>query len=218
MTGIFLFIADGALREAILEQIKASKLGEPQIVETGPALLKLTEGESSGVIIIDTSADKKIASLVQTLGERSPRPTILLLGAALEDDLEGASETFVKPLRLGHLIARLRYYLETAPLLRDRIIEFGPYRLEPQNRRIIAANNLEPIRLTEKETALLVFLARSPEPVTRRDLLAAVWGYDERIDTHTLETHVYQLRRKLDSGESFLVNEMGAYRLARGND
>jgi DNA-binding response OmpR family regulator len=58
---------------------------------------------------------------------------------------------------------------------------------------------------------LLVFLAAQPQPVTRRDILAGVWGYDERIDTHTLETHIYQLRRKLDG--DWLVNEAGAYRL-----
>ena len=70
--------------------------------------------------------------------------------------------------------------------------------------------------LTEKETALLVFLGHSHEPVTRRDILAAVWGYDENIDTHTLETHIYQLRRKLDGkDENWLINEAGAYRLAR---
>jgi DNA-binding response OmpR family regulator len=116
---------------------------------------------------------------------------------------------------LGHLATRLRYYLETAPLLRDRVIAFGPHRLEPQNRRILRGDETEAIRLTEKETALLVFLAQSKEPATRKDILASVWGYDERIDTHTLETHIYQLRRKLDSsGENWLINEAGTYRLA----
>ena len=136
------------------------------------------------------------------------------------DEVEGVTETFAKPVRLGHLLTRVRYYLETAPLLRDRAIAFGPWRLEPQNRRLTRDNDAEPVRLTEKETALLVYLAQSKEPATRRDILANVWGYDERIDTHTLETHIYQLRRKLEGGgkeggENWLVFEDGAYHLAR---
>jgi len=94
-------------------------------------------------------------------------------------------------------------------------VTFGPYRLESQNRRVLRDNEADPIRLTEKETALLVYLAQNKTPSTRQDILANVWGYDERIDTHTLETHIYQLRRKLDrEGENWLLSEAGAYRLA----
>jgi len=74
------------------------------------------------------------------------------------------------------------------------------------------------IRLTEKETAILEYLGHSTDPVTREELLGAIWGYDARIDTHTLETHIYQLRRKLDpeaKGLDLLVNEQSAYRLNR---
>ncbi|MDR3425719.1 MAG: response regulator transcription factor [Alphaproteobacteria bacterium] len=211
MPSIFLLISDTSLREAVVEQIKAAKLGEPRVVDPVEA------GASDVVIIDDSEGGNKTAALLRSLAAHSEKPVILLLGGG--DDCEGATETFAKPLRLGHLIARLRYYLETAPLLRPSVIVFGPYRLEPENRRVFCENSAEPIRLTEKETALLVFLAQSPKPATRRDILAAVWGYDERIDTHTLETHIYQLRRKLDNrGENWLVNEAGVYRLARGQD
>jgi DNA-binding response OmpR family regulator len=97
-------------------------------------------------------------------------------------------------------------------------VVIGVYRLEPQNRQMIQTENGTVIRLTEKETALLDYLAQSTAPVTREELLAAIWGYDGRIDTHTLETHIYQLRRKLDpeeKGDDLLVNEGGSYRLKR---
>ena len=120
------------------------------------------------------------------------------------------------PLRLGHLLARLRYHLEVAPRLRTATLVCGPYRFDPQNRLLTVADTGTIIRLTEKESSLLEFIGDSAVPVAREEILAALWGYDARIDTHTLETHVYQLRRKLDTdprGAGLLVNEQGAYRL-----
>jgi DNA-binding response OmpR family regulator len=221
MTGIFFHILDAPLREALLEQVAASKLGVARIADTLPALLKQTEGISPCVIVIDMGAqDKKLAAALREMHQRQDRPATLALGDG--GDNENVTESFTKPLRLGHLIARIRYYLETAPLLRDKPFSFGPYRLEPQNRCVASMRDNEIIRLTEKETALLSFLARTPQPASRRDILAEVWGYDERIDTHTLETHIYQLRRKLDNGkeggENWLIFESGAYRLARGQE
>jgi DNA-binding response OmpR family regulator len=216
MPALFLLIPDAALREAVVEQLAAAKIGEARLVDTLQAFLKQVEGGMSCILVVDEAAyDKKNAALLCGLESAPEKPVLLLLGSG--DDAEGLNETFAKPLRLGHLLARLRYYMETAPLLRDRSVCFGSYRLEPQNRRVFGAKEAEPIRLTEKETALLVFLAQNKEPATRRDILAAVWGYDERIDTHTLETHIYQLRRKLADGEeNWLVSESGTYRLARG--
>ena len=106
------------------------------------------------------------------------------------------------------------FIFEIAPRLRATPLTFGPYRLEPQNRRLSIAGTETVIRLTEKETALLEYLGHRKAPVPREELLAAIWGYDGRIDTHTLETHIYQLRRKLDAegkGADLLRNENGAY-------
>ncbi len=206
-----------ALREAVVEQIMAAKMGQPRLVDTAQACLKQLEECSDAVIVADNiGTEKDIAALLAAFKDKEERLALFVLG---DEDSDGVTESFAKPFRLGHLLARLRYYLETAPLLRDRAVFFGAYRLEPKSRHVIYKDNPESIRLTEKETALLVFLARCTEPVTRRDILAGVWGYDEKIDTHTLETHIYQLRRKLDqSGDNWLINEAGAYRLVRGQD
>ena len=214
MASLFLLIPDPALCDAVAEQIKAALAQEAQIIAQPQNWLKQYEATNHDIVIIDNPAnDKKIAALLDGLGSETEKPVILTLGGA--EDAEHVTENFAKPFRLGHLISRLRYYVETAPLLRTTIVIFGPYRLEPQNRRIIREDQTDPIRLTEKETALLVFLGRNEKPATRQDILAAVWGYDERIDTHTLETHIYQLRRKLGGDDEWLINEAGAYRLAR---
>ncbi|MFA5040368.1 MAG: winged helix-turn-helix domain-containing protein [Bdellovibrionales bacterium] len=214
MPDIYIHIPDISLREAVVEQIKAAQLGDPRIIDSSLAALKQENEEKPNIVIVDSfETDEKTEALIRALNNNPGNPTIVLLGGT--DDIEGVTETLSKPLRLGHLVARIKYFLETAPLLRVAAVMFGPYRLEPQNRRILRNGEPEPIRLTEKETALLIYLARNKTPVTRKDVLADVWGYDEQIDTHTLETHIYQLRRKLDKdGENWLVNEAGTYRLA----
>jgi DNA-binding response OmpR family regulator len=214
MPELYVLIPDSELRDAAIEQIKAAKLGNPRVIASALAVLKPADDKAPDVLIVDDPGSKnETEELIKVLEEGAGKPIILMLGGAA--DIPGVTETFSKPFRLGHLMARLKYYLETAPLLRDRIVAFGPYRLEPQNRRVLREKEADPIRLTEKETALLVFLAQNKEPATRQDILANVWGYDERIDTHTLETHIYQLRRKLDKeGECWLINDAGIYRLA----
>ena len=74
------------------------------------------------------------------------------------------------------------------------------------------------IRLTEKETNILKYLYRAGEkPVSREELLAEVWGYNAGVTTHTLETHVYRLRQKIETDPAnakLLLTEAGGYRLA----
>jgi DNA-binding response OmpR family regulator len=206
---IFLLIPDTALREAVSEQIKAAKLCAPRAIDQAQ---DIPDGLLSPVVVIDAQASgKKTEALAQSFCDHLEKPILLVLGGGEEG--ENVTETFSKPFRLGHLVSRLRYYLEEAPLLRDCVLTFGPYRLEPQNRRVLREDEA-PVRLTEKETSLLVFLAQNKGPASRSELLASVWGYDERIDTHTLETHIYQLRKKLDrDGENWLVSDQGFYRL-----
>jgi DNA-binding response OmpR family regulator len=73
------------------------------------------------------------------------------------------------------------------------------------------------VRLTEKETAILKYLYRAGAKVVNREtLLSEVWGYNSGVTTHTLETHVYRLRQKMERDPSaavILVTEPGGYRL-----
>jgi len=196
---IALIIRNEPLRDAILEQtavcgMNARVFEKPQDIS-----------DDRIAITDDVSCLKEIESTGRA-------PYVLFIGE--NDEEHSASETFQTPFRLGHLMSRLRYYSEVAPLLRNRVIKFGPYSLSPQSRHITRDSNPEPIKLTEKETALLVFLSEKKEGATRGEILASVWGYDDRIDTRTLETHVYQLRRKLDAdGENWITLMSGTYKL-----
>jgi len=213
MPDLFLFIPDSSLCDALLEQIRVAKMLEPIPVDSAGAALRPAENEAPNILIFDSAEkDSDNEALVASFDATHQKTILLMLGG--KGGIDGVAETFPKPFRLGHLISRLKYYLETAPLLYHRAIIFGPYRLDPQTRTALRDNTPEPIRLTEKETALLVFLAEKKAPATRQELLANVWGYSETIDTHTLETHIYQLRKKLDrEGENWLASDAGAYRL-----
>ena len=202
-----LLVPDQALREALVEQLNLAALGVVQEAASFPA----AASTDPLVVIVDESAwdaktNKKLCSI------KNDGCTIVLLGDPPPDvDDELMAEAFSKPLRLGHLIGRLRFYIEVAPKLRNTPIAIGVYKLEVQQRSLTCGNEI--VRLTEKETALLEYLAQSANPVGREELLANVWGYDARIDTHTLETHIYQLRRKL--GNELILIEGGQYRLAK---
>lgn len=202
----YLLVPDPALSDAIAEQLATAGLGEVRHENDlpdakSPEMIAIILDEAA----CDTKRQRKIAAI------KCDACVVLTLGAPPASfDAALITENFPKPVRLGHLLARLHFYLEVAPKLRSTPITIGPYQLDAQQRSL--RRDDEMIRLTEKETALLEYLAQSPAPVGREELLAGVWGYDARIDTHTLETHVYQLRRKL--GGEFILNEGGLYRLA----
>ena len=198
---IHLYIPDPALHEAVVEQLKLAKF---DLTETAAEATELIVDEAAWCDGLVLSSDRR--SVVLALGALPP---------AMETQV---TESFTKPLRLGHLLARLAFYRDTAARRGIEPVVFGPFRLDSSSRQLTVLATGELVRLTEKETALLDYLAQSPTPVPRDELLAAIWGYGAQIDTHTLETHVYQLRRKLDpdaSGADYLIYDQGGYRLNR---
>ena len=82
---------------------------------------------------------------------------------------------------------------------------------------MLTGANGKKVRLTEKETAILRFLYRAGQlPVSRETLLQEVWGYNSGVTTHTLETHIYRLRQKIEkdaASPEILVTEAGGYKL-----
>lgn len=204
MLTVHLVVPDTALAEAVAEQLKQ---------ETDMVVAEGLPGQAPLVacaFLLDESCDAAVIAQLSAI--KNDFCTVLWFGEkpdALDESL--VTEFFAKPFRLGHLLARLRFYYEAAPRLRAAVVTIGAYRLEAQQRSLVGGPAV--IRLTEKETALLAYLAQSAVPVGRDELLASVWGYDARIDTHTLETHIYQLRRKI--GHELIVNDAGLYRLVK---
>jgi DNA-binding response OmpR family regulator len=151
-------------------------------------------------------------------------PIIMLTGRTSEQDVvrgldAGANDYVGKPFRLAELRARLRAQIRAHETSEDAVLMIGPYHFRPGERTLHDPVDNRRIRLTDKETAVLKFLYRTgAKPVARQTLLREVWGYAKGASTHTVETHIYRLRRKIepDPGSAqILVNEEGGYRLAQ---
>ena len=151
-------------------------------------------------------------------------PIIMLTGRATEQDVvrgldAGANDYMVKPFRLAELTARLRAQIRAHETSEDAVLVIGPYHFRPGSRSLHDPLENRRIRLTDKEASVLKFLYRAGgKPVGRQTLLREVWGYAKGASTHTVETHIYRLRRKIepDPGSArILLNEDGGYRLCQ---
>ncbi|MEJ0015083.1 MAG: response regulator transcription factor [Acetobacteraceae bacterium] len=148
-------------------------------------------------------------------------PIIMLTGANEETDVvrgldSGASDYVAKPFRASELLARLHAQLRIFDRSEEAVFPVGPYTFRPAKKLLQDAAKNKRIRLTDKETAVLKFLYRSDAAVNRQILMHEVWGYNSAVTTHTLETHIYRLRQKIEAdpaNPSLLVTEGGGYRL-----
>jgi DNA-binding response OmpR family regulator len=128
----------------------------------------------------------------------------------------GANDYVAKPFKFAVLMARIRAQLRSHEQSEDAVFRLGPYEFRPAA-KLLVDERQKKIRLTEKETSILKYLYRAGEkPVARDELLAEVWGYNAGVTTHTLETHVYRLRQKIEpdpANAKLLLTEAGGYRL-----
>ncbi len=226
MTGkkILLVDDDDVLRQSLEEQLQLHE--EFVTVACGSAGegIDRTKHEHFDAILLDVGLPdmdgREACRLMRRNGVKSP--IIMLTAADTDADTilgldAGANDYISKPFRLGVLLARLRAQLRLHEQSEDAVFPIGPYTFMPRAKVLVDEDNNRKVRLTEKETAFLKFLYRSGEKVVRRDtLLGEVWGYNAGVTTHTLETHVYRLRQKIEqdpSNAQIVVSEPGGYRL-----
>jgi DNA-binding response OmpR family regulator len=216
---------DAALRDVLSSQL--TQQGEFRVVAVATAEegRTLALAEAFDLILLDVGLpDGDGRAVCQQLREQGVKvPIILLTAAETSGETCGgptaaASEAIAKPFRLNRLVARIRALIRQHEQSDDAEVCIGPYTFRPGARLIIDTKTQKVVRLTEKENAILTFLYRSGNRVISRDvLLDAVWGYTAGVTTHTLETHVYRLRQKLERNPAharILVTENGGYRLA----
>ena len=153
-------------------------------------------------------------------GVRSP--IIMLMGLDSDADTipgldAGANDYITKPFRLSALLVRLRAQIRQHEHSDAAVFNIGPYIFQPTNKLLLNTADNKKVRLTDKETAILKYLYRAADRIVGRDvLLDEVWGYNAGVTTHTLETHVYRLRQKIEDDPSkaqILVTAPGGYRL-----
>jgi len=229
MTGerpILIVDDDLSLREELAAQLQVD--GEFAAIEAGSVAeavqrLRVAANRFDAVILDVGLPDGDGRDLCAGLRKDGLRmPIIMLTGSDEEADVvrgldAGANDYIAKPFRLNELLARLRAQLRSFENSEDAVFVIGPYTFRPSAKLLQDAQKNRRIRLTEKEAAILKFLYRAgTRPVARQVLLNEVWGYNAAVTTHTLETHIYRLRQKIEptpSNARLLVTEGGGYRL-----
>lgn len=215
---------DAMLRHSLAEQLQLHE--EFATSEAGSAAEALEEAKAhaSDAILLDVGLpDMDGRELCRVMRRNGVRVPILMLTAA-DGDADtilgldsGANDYIAKPFRLNVLLARLRAQLRQHELSEDAIFTIGPYSFRPGAKLLVDEAGRRKVRLTEKETAILKFLYRAGRRIIGREvLLNEVWGYNSGVTTHTLETHVYRLRQKIERNPGkaeLLVTEQGGYRL-----
>ena len=222
---ILLVDDDEALRQSLSEQLRLHEEFSTVEAGNGGDALELVKQEYFDAILLDVGLPdmdgREVCRLMRRNGVKSP---IIMLTAA-ESDADtilgldaGANDYVTKPFKLGVLLARLRAQLRQHEQSEDAVFTIGPYTFRPSAKLLVHGESKKKIRLTERETAILKYLYRTGNKVVGRDtLLGEVWGYNASVTTHTLETHVYRLRQKIErdpSNAAILVTEPGGYRLA----
>ena len=147
-------------------------------------------------------------------------PIIMLTGHNTDSDTilgleSGANDYVTKPFRFAVLLARIRAHLRDYEASEEAVFTIGPYTFRPSSKILVNPKGNK-VRLTEKETGVLRYLCRAGHPVSRETLLQEVWGYNSGLTTHTLETHIYRLRQKIEkdaASPAILVTEAGGYTL-----
>jgi DNA-binding response OmpR family regulator len=212
---------DAALRRSLVEQLELHGEFACVACEAGGRALERAAALCCDALLFDAAcADRDEGELARRLRRAAGAAPIILLAepaamAAARDALAGAAdEELAKPLRVGELVARLRAGLGPRPVGAATI---GPYTFRPGVKLLIEAGTGRQVRLTEKEAAILDYLYHAGDRVSGREaLLGEVWGYQAGVATHTLETHIYRLRQKIErdpARAAILVSEPGGYRL-----
>ena len=229
MTGkrpILLVDDDHSLRTMLVEQLAVDgefSATEAASVQEAERHMAATDVRFDALLLDVTLPDGDGRDLCVRLRQQGHKlPIIMLTGADNEVDVvrgldSGANDYIGKPFRMAELLARLRAQMRIFENSEDAVFTIGPYLFRPSAKLLQDPVRNRRIRLTEKEAAILKFLYRQGStPVARQVLLNEVWGYNASVTTHTLETHIYRLRQKIEPDPDrlrLLLTEQGGYRL-----
>lgn len=214
---------DEDLRDSLKDQLQLHDEFEVTIAGTASKGIEMARAGHHDLLLFDVGLPdmdgREAVKLLRKSGFKGP--VIMLTGNDSDADQilgldAGANDYVTKPFKFAVLLARIRAQLRQHEQSEDAVFAIGHYTFKPAS-KILVDEKGGKIRLTEKETSILKYLYRSGEKVVGRDvLLHEVWGYNAGVTTHTLETHIYRLRQKIEkdpSNAELLVTETGGYKL-----
>jgi DNA-binding response OmpR family regulator len=215
---------DADLREALREQLELTEEFSAENAGNATEGVRLAKESRPDLILLDVDLPdmdgREALKLMRGAGVSSP--VVMLTAASGDSDtilgLESGANAYVtKPFKFNVLLAHIRAQLRSHEQSEDAVFRIGPYEFRPASKLLLDAKGKK-IRLTDKETNILKYLYRAGSKViSREELLTEVWGYNAGVTTHTLETHVYRLRQKIEpdpTDPKILITEAGGYRLS----
>ncbi len=214
---------DDDLREALAEQLALHEEFKTVQASTATEGVRLGREIRADLILLDVDLPDMDGREACRLLRKDGVSTPVIMLTAQDSDADtvlgldaGANDYVTKPFRFAVLLARIRAHLRSHEQSEDAVFQIGPYSFRPAGKVLIDPKGKK-VRLTEKETNILKYLYRAgAKPVSREELLTEVWGYNAGVTTHTLETHIYRLRQKIEPepGQArLLLTDAGGYRL-----
>jgi DNA-binding response OmpR family regulator len=214
---------DEDLRETLRDQLALHDEFTVLTAPTASAGVQTVKANQIDLLLLDVMLPdmdgREACKVMRKAGFNSP---IIMLTANDTDADQilgldsGANDYVTKPFKFAVLLARVRAQLRQHEQSEDAVFSIGPYTFKPALKLLLEESGNK-VRLTEKETSILKYLYRANEKmVTREVLLTEVWGYNTGVTTHTLETHIYRLRQKIEKDPArseLLITETGGYKL-----
>ncbi len=214
---------DEELRETLKDQLVLHDEFEVTTRGTASEGMEQAKTDHFDLVVFDVSLPdmdgREAVRMLRRSGFKTP--IVMLTGNVSDADQilgldAGANDYITKPFKFAVLLARVRAQLRQHEQSEDAVFAIGGYTFKPASKLLIDEKGAK-VRLTEKETSILKYLYRAGERVVSREtLLHEVWGYNAGVTTHTLETHIYRLRQKIEkdpSSAELLVTETGGYKL-----
>ena len=215
---------DDVDRQELALQLRAGREYGVWECPNGGEALQTLEARRYDMVLLDVDlSDIDGHAICRLIRRRNKTMPIIMMAAnsSHADEVlsfdSGASGYMTKPIRLAVLLANIRALFRQYDRCEDVELKIGPYLFRPGVNMLVDSTTRKRIHLTEKEAAVLKLIYRSEEKAVGRDvLLEQVWHYHPKVKTHTVESHVYRLRQKMEldpANPALLVTTLGGYQL-----
>ena len=208
---VLLVSSDDLLNIALIEQLELVKLFSVKVSQTLKSINELCKPDL--IIYNDASKENKTLEIIDWFKRKPFDCKLIILGHDLKTQIKTKVENlqdyiFVeKPFIYDFLEKAIVECLKESL---SKVLYLDGIKFFPNQKVIVNGYNRQ-IRLTEKETGILLFLYDfANQIISKETLLNEVWGYSEGVATHTLETHLYHLRKKLDN-DKIISTKKGGY-------
>lgn len=142
-------------------------------------------------------------------------PALILISEDTDVENDSKTDSFIyKPVELNNLLNKLNSQINLFQISQDGYLYFNEYELHPDNKEILNVKNGDVTKLTEREVSIIRYLYKAKDKiVSKNELLQNVWEYSSDVTTHTIETHIYRLRKKVEQNRAaqLIRTEEGGY-------